>query len=123
MLQKVDAQTAQMGNHIQTIQSEHESFLQARSIDDDNWQKTKIRQFNSMHKYLNPTMIALLRMEMFGGGATYEYRADEKQLSKELFTFNPTMYSYMKNEWRFPLPEKHIVESWCRDDNDDEQIM
>lgn len=110
----MNQQTIQMNSYIQTLQTE-----QARLIDDESWHKNKVRQFNSIRKYLNPTMIALLRMEMFGG-RNYEYRIDEKCLSKELFSLSPTVYHYMQNEWRFQLPPKEMIESWNEAEDEDE---
>lgn len=81
---------------------------------------TKVQLFNGIRKYLNPTMVALLRMEMFGS-AEREYRPDERQLSKELYNLNQNVYDYMRDEWRFRLPAKTEVEKWLKDsDNDDE---
>lgn len=80
---------------------------------------TKIQLFNGIRKYLNPTMVALLRMEMFGGSER-EYRPDEKQLSKELYNLNQQVYEYMRDEWRFRLPSKSDVEVWLKDQNDEE---
>lgn len=80
---------------------------------------TKVQLFNAIRKYLNPTMVALLRMEMFGS-AEREYRPDERQLSKELFNLNETVYDYMRDEWRFRLPSKTDVEQWLKDSDNDE---
>lgn len=80
---------------------------------------TKVQLFNGIRKYLNPTMVALLRMEMFGSSER-EYRADEKQLSKELYNLNQNVYDYMRDEWRFRLPPKADVEEWLKNSDDDE---
>lgn len=80
---------------------------------------TKVQLFNGIRKYLNPSMVALLRMEMFGS-SDREYRPDEKQFSKELFNLNPTVYDYMRDEWRFRLPPKSEVETWLKTSDDDE---
>lgn len=108
----------QMGNYVQSLQAEQ------RALIDENWRMNKIRQFNSIRKHLNPTMAALLRMELFKDGqSTYQYRADEKELAKELFSLNPTVYGYMKNEWRFPLPPKEIVKSWIENDDGNAELL
>lgn len=80
---------------------------------------TKVQLFNGIRKYLNPTMVALLRMEMFGS-AEREYRPDERQLSKELYNLNQNVYDYMRDEWRFRLPTKTEVEKWLKDSDNDE---
>lgn len=80
---------------------------------------TKVQLFNGIRKYLNPTMVALLRMEMFGSSER-EYRPDEKQLSKELYNLNQNVYDYMRDEWRFRLPPKADVEEWLKSPDDEE---
>lgn len=80
---------------------------------------TKVQLFNGIRKYLNPTMVALLRMEMFGSSER-EYRPDEKQLSKELFNLNQNVYEFMRDEWRFRLPPKVQVEEWLKNPDDEE---
>lgn len=80
---------------------------------------TKVQLFNGIRKYLNPTMVALLRMEMFGS-SDREYRPDEKQLSKELYNLNQNVYDYMRDEWRFRLPPKTDVEEWLKNPDDEE---
>lgn len=80
---------------------------------------TKIQLFNGMRKYLNPSMVALLRMEMFGS-TEREYRPDEKQFSKELYNLNESVYDYMRDEWRFRLPAKSVVKSWLENQDDED---
>lgn len=80
---------------------------------------TKIQLFNGIRKYLNPTMVALLRMEMFGS-SDRDYRPDEKQLSKELFIQSADVYEYMRDEWRFRLPAKSQVEAWLKENDEDD---
>lgn len=81
---------------------------------------TKVQLFNGIRKYLNPSMVALLRMEMFGT-TDRAFRPDEKQFSKELLNLNETVYDYMRDEWRFRLPDKKDVKSWL-EKQDDEDI-
>lgn len=81
---------------------------------------TKVQLFNGIRKYLNPTMVALLRMEMFGS-AEREYRPDERQLSKELYNLDQNVYDYMRDEWRFRLPAKTEVEKWLKDSSNDDE--
>lgn len=80
---------------------------------------TKIQLFNGIRKYLNPTMVALLRMEMFGS-SDRENKPDEKQLSKELFVQSAEVYEYMREEWRFRLPTKTQVETWLKETDDED---
>lgn len=80
---------------------------------------TKIQLFNAIRRYLNPSMVALLRMEIFGG-ADREYRTDEKQIAKELFNLNASVYDYMREEWRFRLPSKAQVELWLKEPDDED---
>lgn len=80
---------------------------------------TKIQLFNGIRKYLNPSMVALLRMEIFGG-AEREYRPDERQIAKELYSLNASVYDYMREEWRFRLPAKAQVESWLKEPDDED---
>lgn len=79
----------------------------------------KVQLFNGIRKYLNPSMVALLRMEMFGSNDR-EYRPDEKQFSKELFNLNESVYEYMRDEWRFRLPPKTDVQSWLENQDDED---
>lgn len=115
ILEKVNQQSSQLEGYIQTLHSDQTRL----AYFNDSWYKNKVRKFNSIRKYLNPTMAALLRMEMFGN-QNYEYRTDEKQVSKELFSLSPTIYDYMRNEWRFSLPPKEMVEEWNQTESDDE---
>lgn len=80
---------------------------------------TKVQLFNGIRKYLNPSMVALLRMEMFGSSER-EYRVDEKQFAKELFGLNENVYDYMRDEWRFRLPPKSEVAKWIKDPDEEE---
>lgn len=118
ILEKVNDQTIKIGNYVESLQREQ------RALIDENWRGNKVRQFNSIRKYLNPTMAALLRMQMFKDDqAEYQYRTDEKQLSKELLSLNPAVYRFMKNEWRFSLPPEETVESWIHNDDTNDELM
>lgn len=61
--------------------------------------KTKIQLFNGIKKYLNPSMVALLRMEMFGDTERL-YKSDEKSLAVELLNVQTNIYEYMRSELR-----------------------
>lgn len=78
---------------------------------------TKPQLFNGVRRYLNPSMVALLRMELFGDPER-EYRPDEQEFSMELLNqsvnTNINVFDYMRSEWRFRLPPKNVVEQWIR---------
>lgn len=76
--------------------------------------KTKIQLFNGIKKYLNPSMVALLRMEMFGD-TERQYKVDEKSLAVELLNVQSNIYEYMRSELRFRLPPKKDAESWAKE--------
>lgn len=80
---------------------------------------TKVQLFNGIRKYLNPSMVALLRMEMFGN-PDRAYRVDEKQFAKELCGLNKSVYEFMRDEWRFRLPPIADVENWIKNPDEDE---
>lgn len=111
ILEKVNQQTDQLEGYFEKLHPEHTSLAE------ENLAKNKIRQFNSIRKHLNPTLATLLRMDMFGGH-NYNYRADEKQFSKELFALSPAVYEHMRNEWQFSLPPRELLEEW-RDAEDE----
>lgn len=98
--------------------TEQSNSASLQPVIDDDLNKRKIRQFNSIRQFLNPTMVALLRMEMFGD-ATYTYRPDEKKLSKELFALSLVVYEHMRKEWMFTLPSKECLEEW----NDEDELI
>lgn len=79
--------------------------------------KGKIKLFNSIRKYLSPTVVALLRMQMFGK-ADYNYREDEKQTAAEIFTISPDAYHFMREEWMIPLPSIDVITQWNQDSED-----
>lgn len=98
---------------------------------------TKPQLFNAVKKYLNPSMMALLRMELFGDPER-EYKPDERDFSMQLLEHSSTadgygsgknakgsFYDFMRSEWRFRLPPRNVVEKWIRqrqetaDDDDD----
>lgn len=81
----------------------------------------KVQLFNGIKRYLNPSMVSLLRMEMFGGNER-EWKSDEKEFSVELLNLGPSVYEYMQDEWRFRLPPKKDVEKWKVDKGDDSDM-
>lgn len=80
---------------------------------------TKVQLFNGIKRYLNPAMIALLRMEMFAT-AEREYKLDEKEFAIELADLGDNVYKYMRDEWRFRLPSKKCVDEWKNTIADDQ---
>jgi len=76
--------------------------------------KTKIQLFNGIKKYVNPSMVSLLRMEMFGD-TERQYKSDEKSLAVELLNVQSNIYEYMRSELRFRLPPKKDAESWAKE--------
>lgn len=81
----------------------------------------KVQLFNGIKRYLNPSMVSLLRMEMFGGNER-EWKSDEKDFSIELLNLGSSVYEYMQDEWRFRLPPKKEVEKWKIDKGDDSDM-
>lgn len=77
-------------------------------------QLNKIQLFNGIKRYLNPTMVSFLRMEMFGGNDR-QYKPDEKDLCTELFSLGVDVYKHFSDEFRFRLPPVREVESWNAD--------
>lgn len=86
----------------------------SRNIIEAGPTKTKIQLFNGIKKYLNPSMVALLRMEMFGD-TERQYKSDEKSLAVELLNVQSNIYEYMRSELRFRLPAKKDAESWAKE--------
>lgn len=92
--------------------------ISAVKIPHENKQWTKIQLFNEIRKYLNPTLVALVRMEMFEN-CEEDYRADEKQVLKELLKLGSDVYEYVGSDWCFRLPPPELVREWL---NDPEEI-
>lgn len=82
----------------------------------------KVQLFNGIKRYLNPTMVALLRMELFAGAPERQWKADEKTLAVELVNLGENVYTHFLDEFRFRLPPKKDVLKWkeqALDDDDD----
>lgn len=76
---------------------------------------SKAHLFNGIKKYLNPSMVSLLRMEMFGCSER-PYKVDEKNFAMELYELKASnAYEFMRDEWRFRLPPKKDVEQWIKE--------
>lgn len=85
-------------------------------------QFNKVQLFNGIKRYLSPSMIALLRMELFAAPAR-EYKKDEKIICQELYLLGESTYTFLTDEWRLRLPATKDVESWIEqktyEDDDD----
>lgn len=71
----------------------------------------KTQLFNGIKRYLSPSLIALLRMEIFGAPSR-EYKKDEKIICSELLKLGDETYDFFSDEWRLRLPSKDTVKSW-----------
>ncbi|XP_313663.6 uncharacterized protein LOC1274526 [Anopheles gambiae] len=75
-------------------------------------QLTKAQLFNSIKRYLNPSMVTLLRMELFAGSADRQWKPDEKSLAVDMLSLGEEVYDYFKEEFRFRLPSKSDAKQW-----------
>lgn len=107
-LQKQSAKSLQPTSVVISAQDKPRSTIEAGPT------KTKIQLFNGIKKYLNPSMVSLLRMEMFGD-TERQYKSDEKSLAVELLNVQSNIYEYMRSELRFRLPPKKDAESWAKE--------
>jgi hypothetical protein len=74
-------------------------------------QYNKVQLFNGIKRYLSPSLIALLRMELFGNPGR-EYKKDEKIICQELLQFGDKVYNFFTDEWRIRLPAREDVQRW-----------
>jgi hypothetical protein len=74
-------------------------------------QLNKVQLFNGIKRYLSPSLIALLRMELFGNPGR-EYKKDEKIICQELMQLGDNVYNFFTDEWRIRLPDKKDVQKW-----------
>uniref|UniRef100_A0A182RI48 THAP-type domain-containing protein n=1 Tax=Anopheles funestus TaxID=62324 RepID=A0A182RI48_ANOFN len=75
-------------------------------------QLNKAQLFNNIKRYLNPTMVTLLRMELFAGSTERQWKTDEKSLAVDMINLGEQVYDHFKEEFRFRLPSKSEVEEW-----------
>uniref|UniRef100_A0A182W358 THAP-type domain-containing protein n=1 Tax=Anopheles minimus TaxID=112268 RepID=A0A182W358_9DIPT len=75
-------------------------------------QLTKAQLFNNIKRYLNPTMVTLLRMELFAGSTERQWKTDEKSLSVDMLNLGEQVYDHFKEEFRFRLPSKREAKEW-----------
>lgn len=108
-------------NAIETMKANNaiENVINIETIKSPQPILTKNQLFTGIRKYLNPSMVALLRMEMFGNSER-EYKTDEKLFAKELYQLEGNVYNFLQDEWRFRLPSKKEVESWLNENDLDE---
>ena len=82
-------------------------------------QMNKVQLFNGIKRYLNPSMVAMLRMEMFGGNDR-QYKPDEKTVCTELLALGTEVYKFFADEYRFRLPPIKEVQKWEQDKIEDD---
>ncbi|XP_036336821.1 uncharacterized protein LOC118746938 [Rhagoletis pomonella] len=75
---------------------------------------TKAQLFNGVKKYMSSSMVALLRMEMFGS-ADRDWKPDERRVAMDLLQLGDQIYRYISDEWRFRLPALEEVRNWLAD--------
>ncbi|XP_039965598.1 uncharacterized protein LOC120778001 [Bactrocera tryoni] len=93
----------------------------------NNMQNTpsKAQLFNGIKKYISSSMLALLRMEMFGS-ADRNWKPDEQRVAMDLLQLGDEVYKYINDEWRFRLPALGEVRTWLADTTnsmDDEEDL
>jgi hypothetical protein len=71
----------------------------------------KVQLFNGIKRYLSPSMVALLRIELFSN-PNREYKKDEKIICRELLELGERTYDHLTDEWRLRLPAKSEVAKW-----------
>ncbi|KAM8710065.1 hypothetical protein ACLKA7_016805 [Drosophila subpalustris] len=88
-------------------------------------QLSKAQLYNGIKRYLGPSMAALVRMEMFGGGER-DWKDDERDFAMELLQLGEGVYNHCLDEWRFRLPSVRLTRSWLQNansaDNEDENL-
>ncbi|XP_037939804.1 kinesin-related protein 4 [Teleopsis dalmanni] len=86
---------------------------------------SKAQLFNGIKKYLSTSMLALLRMEMFGSSER-EWKPDEQRTSVDLLRLGEKVFTYFRDEWRFRLPPLRQVREWLDNhvgtDEDEEDL-
>lgn len=82
-------------------------------------QFNKVQLFNGIKRYLSPSLIALLRMELFSA-PNREYKKDEKIICTELLKLGDETYEFFNDEWRLRLPSKDEVKSWQNEEMTDD---
>lgn len=79
----------------------------------------KIQLFNGIKRYLSPSLIALLRMEIFAAPSR-EYKKDEKIICSEILKLGNEVYDFFSDEWRLRLPSKEMVKGWQSEEMTDD---
>jgi hypothetical protein len=75
----------------------------------------KVQLFNGIKRYLPPSLMALVRMELFGA-PNREYRKDERIICGELLKLGEQTYDFFSEEWRLRLPSKDQVQTWLSEE-------
>uniref|UniRef100_A0A182MLR5 THAP-type domain-containing protein n=1 Tax=Anopheles culicifacies TaxID=139723 RepID=A0A182MLR5_9DIPT len=86
--------------------------VQTKVVMEKGPQLTKAQLFNSIKRYLNPTMVTLLRMELFAGSSERQWKTDEKSLAVDMINLGEQVYDHFKEEFRFRLPSKSDAKEW-----------
>lgn len=77
---------------------------------------TKMEVFNSIKRYINASMIALLRMDMFGS-PDRAWKDDEQQVSIEILRLGEIVYIHFIDVWHLRLPALPLVKNWLEQEN------
>lgn len=96
---------------LSTNDNNHHQMVVKPSFDPS---KNKIKLFNSIRRYLSPTLMSLVRMQMFAS-SEYKFRADELQTAQELLDVSEDAYNFLRNEWMIPLPTIDTVSRWSKE--------
>lgn len=77
---------------------------------------TKVEVFNSIKRYINASMIALLRMDMFGS-PDRAWKNDEQQVSIAILRLGETVYIHFIDVWHLRLPALPLVKNWLEQEH------
>ncbi|XP_053680718.1 uncharacterized protein LOC128731608 [Anopheles nili] len=92
--------------------SSRDMLLPPKVVMEKGPQLTKAQLFNNIKRYLNPSMVALLRMELFAGSSDRQWKPDEKTLAVDMLNMGEKVYDYFTEEFRFRLPPRCEAERW-----------
>uniref|UniRef100_A0A182YJR5 Uncharacterized protein n=1 Tax=Anopheles stephensi TaxID=30069 RepID=A0A182YJR5_ANOST len=122
LMEKMDQNAREIGELKQLVQElanrpEPQPMVSAaaaptRVVMEKGPQLTKAQLFSSIKRYLNPSMVTLLRMELFAGSAERPWKPDEKSLAVDMINLGDQVYDYFKEEFRFRLPPKSEAKQW-----------
>lgn len=101
---QVSTVTTSINSSPQAVAKQANAILSANSL-------SKAQLFNGIKRYISSSMLALLRMEMFGS-TDREWKPDERQVSLDLLRLGESVYKYFTDEWRLRLPGLRDVHIW-----------